>query len=764
MDLDALRFANFKLLDEAVSDWSRMVDNLDDLKESAGKGLAGAAKKANWAGYNATVSREFIGKTAAEFEDALTQARTTWKILRDTRDELRKHSEELVRVIAAGLKKNLTVKPTSGGGFTVSMNVHPDRAAKGSSVPDHGQRDVDALRDDVQRILDKATESDTSASMVLQAIADQSTLGFSGASYSDRDGAVAAVKEADALSKLAKKNPSDLSVAEFDRLNASLKKYADDGLFSERFATNLGAKGTLEFWANINDPNANPQLNHARHEKFDDLQKNLSLTLATATQSDSLGMTEWTSKVVDLGNRPIGNSGPAGFQVMSNLMRWGDFDDQFLTDYGSKLIETEKKLTGNGEGAAWRRTGTDLHLNRTGSDTGWDPMTGYLKGLSSSPDAATSFFNSEFISKGDAGNPFEREVDGKSQPASLSNFQYLFEEREWPAETNSKGESSDTGRNNLALALEAAATGHPAGEMPTADTPPHNAEQAKLVESIFSSVSRDSNRLTDNGYMSDSMGQIAAEYMPDIHRGLHPGTIGEKDLFPVVGSSAQLGEADITRFLYTVGRNPEGYAAVNLGQHSYTASIMEYHFKNPGEYINDPDFTQSDNLKKTIEDIARVGGEIEGTIGAGRAYEAELEAGAKDSDYNKVMEKVGTWGGTAVGIGIGLGTAPLIGPGGVVVGGVTGTAADQIIGSLVDGAMKDSSGEVLYRNGQELNGTRDSTYRLIEESAKAAGERSKNSSPHIVVAASAAAEQGFGNAHTNIKDYIEGQGIPGKLG
>ncbi|MEU5577564.1 DUF6571 family protein [Streptomyces huasconensis] len=764
MDLETLRFANFKLLDDAVSDWSRMVTNLEDLKEAADKGLAGAAKKANWAGYNATVSKEFIGKTAEEFNDAHTQARSIWKILRDTRDELVKHRDRLKEVIEGGLKRNLTVKSTSGGGFTVSMNIHPDRAGKEASLPDHGQSDVTALRDEIQKILDKAGESDRTASMVLQAIADQSTLGFSDAKYNDRDGAVAAIKQADTLAKLAKKNPADLSAAEFDRLNAGLRKHAGDELFSERFATQLGAKGTLEFWAALNDPHTNPELNRSRHEKFDDLQKNLSLTLASATQSDSLGMTEWTSKVVDLGNRPIGNSGPMGFQVMSNLMRWGNYDDQFLTDYGSRLMETEKQLSGNGEGRAWRRTGPDLLLNRTGSDTGWDPVTGLLKGLSNSPDAATSFLNSEFISKEEDGNPFEREEDGKKGPATLSNFQYLFEERNWPIETNSDGEDSDTGRNNLALALEAATTGHPAGEMPTSDTPAHNSQQTKLMESIVTSVSESPSRLTDNTYMSDSMGQIAAEYMPDIHRGLHPGTVGEDKLFPVAGSAAKLGEADITRFLYTVARNPEGYATVNLGQHSYTASLMEYHFKNPDAYIRDTDFTQADNLKKTIEDIARTAGEIEGTIGAGRAYEAELENGSKDSDYNKVMERVGTWGGTVVGIGIGLGTAPLIGPGGVIVGGIAGTAADQIIDHLIEGSIKDSSQEVIYRNGEDINGTRDSTYRLIEEATREAGTRSKNPSPHIVSAASSAAEQGFSSAHVNIKDYIEGQGIPGKLG
>ncbi|PIM65788.1 hypothetical protein CTU88_47155, partial [Streptomyces sp. JV178] len=62
MDLDALRFASFKLLDDAIEDWSTTVSNLAELKEAADKGLRGAANKANWTGENATVSKEFIGK------------------------------------------------------------------------------------------------------------------------------------------------------------------------------------------------------------------------------------------------------------------------------------------------------------------------------------------------------------------------------------------------------------------------------------------------------------------------------------------------------------------------------------------------------------------------------------------------------------------------------------------------------------------------------------------------------------------------------
>ncbi|MEU7473261.1 hypothetical protein AB0A94_32910 [Streptomyces sp. NPDC044984] len=767
MELDTLRDANFTLLDDAVEDWSTLVKSLEGLKKDAEDDLRKRANNADWAGVNAKVSKEFIGKTAGEFADAHTQAKSIYKILSDTVGELKGYHRQLVEAIEGGRKKNLTVIGYEGG-FTVTTNAPPEARR---AMDQDNKGDITALRDEIQGILDKATESDNSARTVLQALADQSEMGFSDAGYADRDSAAEALKQADQLAALARKNPDDLTVKDFDRINAGLKKYTGDDLFAERFATALGPKKTLEFWAGLSDPQrGNWELGRDRLEQFEDLQRNLGTTLANATQSDTAAMADWKRTMIDIGDKPIyGNhGGPMGFQVMSNLMRTGDYDDRFLTDYGTKLMATERKFTGNGEHAntAWHSGPVAPRLNRIGEDSGADALTGYLKGLSNSPDAATDFFNQQFVAKDDPDNPFERDSDDKNDykgKVSLSNFQYLFEERDWPQETNSKGDDLHTGQNNLALALEAATTGHPAGELPTADTPAHNEGQARLMQNLISSVADDPSRLTKNSYMSDSMGQMAAEYMPDIHRALHPGTEREDQLFPVAGAAAQLNETDTTRFLYSVGRNPEGYAAINLGQHSYTTSLMQYHFQHPDMYLNDPNFSQDENLKKTIEDIARVGGEIEGTIGAGRAYEGEIEGGKKDADYNSVIEEIGTWGGTAVGIGVGLGTAPLVGPGGVVVGGVAGTAADEIIGAITGGAVKDSSGQVIYRNGQDLEGTKDSTYTLIETAAKKAGENVGHPSPMIVSAAATAAEQGFNNAGKNVHDALDGEGIPRQL-
>ncbi|MFD4261535.1 hypothetical protein ACFWR9_28900 [Streptomyces sp. NPDC058534] len=738
MELEALRDANFALTDDAVTDWSTLVNSLEQLKKDAEDNLHQGANKADWAGVNAGVSKQFIGKTAGEFTDAHTQAKTIYKILNDTVSELKGYHQQLLDAIEGGRKKNLTVIGYEGG-YTVTTNAPPEARSK---MDQDNKGNITALRDQIQGILNKATESDNSAKTVLQAIADQSKLGFSDANYTDRDSAVEAVKKADELAALAKKNPDDLSVKDFDRLNAGLKKYADDELFAERFATALGPKKTLEFWTGITDPQqGNWDLGRERLEQFDDLQRSLGMTLAHATQSDSAAMTDWKRTMIDIGDKPLhGNhGGPVGFQVMSNLMRTGDYDDQFLKDYGTKLMATERRLTGNGEqgNLAWSRAAGASWLNRIGEDSGADPLTGYLKGLSNSPDAATEFFNQQYVSKNDPDNPFERDTDGdgKNGKVALSNFQYLFEERDWPQEWNLNGDELHTGQNNLALALEAATTGHPAGELfPMSDTPGHTAEQTKLFESLVASISDDNGRLTGKSYMSDSMGQIASEYLPDINRAAtdvdpHPDKNDVdaqqawkriENLYPVAGSSAEMNHRDVTRFLFAVSQNPEGYSAVEVGQKSYMASLMDYHLN--------PDLPENrhpnHDSELTIRSIARHSGEVSGTLAMGRNEAVASGAVENDKAYDhSVAQWKNTVSGT-IGLGVGIGTSFIASPAvGAGVGGAAGTVTSVVLEQFfkdAEGSAKDGAGPKMgenWENGQDSN--MKYTRRAASEAARA---------------------------------------------
>ncbi|MEU6159013.1 DUF6571 family protein [Streptomyces sp. NPDC047130] len=761
MNFDALQSANFKLLDDAVEDWSLIARNLEKLSRDAEKGLHAAATKANWAGENKQVTKAFVGKTAGEIADAHAQAKSIHGVLSDLAGELKGFRAKLREAVGRGLDNNLTVRPSGDHGFVVVANVPAGGPGTGIEVPDESQ--VKALRDEIQGILTDATARDESASEVLKALADQSKYGFGEASHKDRDSPAAALRQAEDLAALAEQRPGDLSPAEFDRLNAGLRKYANDPLFAERFATTLGPRKTLEFWTGIHDGHMGEALLDARKDKLGELQRNLSMTLAEATQSDSAGMAAWKNRMIDLGDQRV--NGVLGFQVMSNLMRAGDFDDRFLKDYGTALMATERERSQNGKDSrnAWSDIFGPSSLNHLEADDGKDPLTGYLKALSNSPDAATDFFNQQFVSK--ENSPFERDTDdnGFNGKVALTNFDYLFEERHWDKATNSEGDKVDPGRNNLALALEAATTGHPAGELPGPDTPAHNDGQVKLFERIVASVSDDSERLTKHGFMSDSLGQITSEYMPDIQRAFHPSTERTTSLFPVAGSAAQLHDTDATRFLYALGRNPEGYTAVNLAQHSYTTQLMHYHFENPDAYFTDKDATEHERLKQTATNIGRTSGTVEAIIGAGRAYESETEGGKKDAEYNSAIQAAGDWGGTAVGIGVGLAVSPTAGPGAVVAAELAGAAADQIIGGITEGALKDSSGEVVYKNAQDMESARDSTRTVVEHAARSAGDNTRSYSSMIVDAAAGGANDGFTLGARHVREAIDGQGIPRQL-
>ncbi|MGW6525405.1 DUF6571 family protein [Streptomyces sp. NPDC054962] len=760
MDLDALRNSDLSLLDDAVEDWSTMVGDLETLMDAAEKGLRGAANQASWAGYNATVSKEFIGKTAGEFTDAHSQASSIHKILQDTRDELKKYKGQLNDAIERGRQQNLTVIGYEGG-FTVTTNVPPE--GRGRQDQDN-KGAITSLRDEIQKILEQATTSDTSANSVLMAIADQSTLGFSDVDYTDRDSAAKALKEAEELADLAKQKPEDLSVEEFDRLNKGLKEYADDPLFAERFATRLGPRGTLDFWTGINDPHSAWKIGQQRVDQYDDLQKNLGLTLATASQSDNADMTRWKSTMIDLVDKPVGRGGgfPLGGQVMSNLMRWGDFDDRFLVDYGDKLIETEKKFTGNGRHGAWQRMGMDPLLNRTGTDSGWDPMTGYLKALSNSPDAATEFFNDTFVTK-DEDHDFK---DDKGKRESLTNFDYLFEERDWPQDQDDKGEDSVAGRNNLALALEAATTGHPAGEMPTADTPPHDPAQAKLMESLVASVGDDPERLTKYGYMSDSIGQITSEYLPDMNRAMTDvprlDTDGQETekwrdvekLYPVAGSEAALKHNDVTKLLFAVGQNEEGYAAVEVGQKAYMGKLMDYHL-DPGL----PEGARvSGDHKLVIEQIASRSGEVSGTLNLGAREAIGSEASDKDKAYEHSVAQRKNWISGGVGTAVGVGTSFVATPWvGALAGGAAGTATSVILESVFQDAeghaieKAQKTGGQFWADGQVRNQA------IAEDGARAAAEKYGSvDTGDAGMTAREAAKQGYLNAQA-----IVSGGAPG---
>ncbi|MGW0770381.1 hypothetical protein [Streptomyces sp. NPDC002676] len=660
MDLDALRHGNFSQLGEAVTDWEEMTEKLATLKEDAERNLKGRADKANWAGVNAKVSREFIDRTAKEFADAHTQADSITQILKDTHGELIGYRTQLNEAIARGEKKNLTVMDTAHGTFTVTMNVHPDRAAKGVNVPEHSQQDVDDLRDEIQRILSKATESDNSAAKVLRLLVDQTKYGFSDAHYKDRDSAAEAVEAADKLAKMAK-HPGQMSLKDIAEFNRYLEKYHDDPLFAERFARGLGAKGTLQFWTDMVNSHAGAR--GTELERMEELQRNLSLTLATASFSDSDGMEAWKRDLLkETNTRFLSDSkelyqnpvGALGSQVLSSLMRQGEFDTEFLDDYRAKLFRQDKGAGDDNTDALWVK-GYD-HIDLVfGGGNGRDPLEGLFDALSHNPEAATHAFESK------------ADLDHM-----LNTSRY-----------------TDRGAS-LGRALESAVTGSAAGDTGSM-APPHSAAQVRIMANIMNAVAQADGGadLVSKG-LGESFGDMAAAYMPEISHALNGHQSNAVFLTHSEAPNAFNGKRvpDVVRFLSVTSTDPAGRAGIVYGESIYTGSLLESHLSDPSLFHGP--------RNQVLTDIGRNAGIIEGIVGHSVADGAVQAAIDGETDYNNALKEKGDAAKTWVTIAFTGHKLPEY-LGGEAMGSIVGGAAGAVAGGAVDRLIE----------GQQLHGAKD---------------------------------------------------------
>ncbi|MFE6103324.1 hypothetical protein ACFVQ4_25655 [Streptomyces laurentii] len=687
MNLEALRHGNFAALGTAIDDWTSVVTALKTYEKDAREDLKAKADKAKWKGVNATVSREFISKTAGEFADALAQATSIRDILKDTRAELVSYRDELNRAIGRGAEKKLSVASEPGGGFRVSVSAQPSPPGSEQAVKD--------LRDELQSILTKATTSDSTASQVLRAIAEQADYGFSGVSYTDRDTAAEAMKRADDMAKLAK-NPKSMSKSELEEFNRALAKYKDDQLFSAEFATKLGAKGTLQFWTDMTDLHLGAK--GADLRQMEDFQRNLSMTLATATLSDSDAMQSWKKDLINQANVNIASDvsqpnrpvGAYGFQVISSLMHHGKFDSEFLNDYGKQLLKKDMGPAGSagmGVDDLWNRDNNGQAMDLVfGKGDGRDPMVGLMDALAHNAEAATNTFNDKDV------------------------LEHVLKSTLYTADRGA----------SVGAAVEAAVMGFGTGETPAGPLP-HSRTQVEIMNNVMHLVAEPGRGASlASKDLGVSFGHMANAYMPEISLAM-AGSGSESIFLTNSDNPGGLDRNDTTRFLYEVSQNPDGRAGIILGQGTYTAHLLEAHIADPSLFDGSTD--------QAIETIAGSAGLIQGIVGHANA-DAEISAGLQvEKEQNDSLKREGdvykTFG--AVGIAAGLAYAIPAAAGEFagtaasgLLGGVAGIAVDTLMeGRQAQGALDES----LYKSGRNLNDYLDSTLALTQQSAAEAIDR-----------------------------------------
>ena len=169
---------------------------------------------------------------------------------------------------------------------------------------------------------------------------------------------------------------------------------------------------------------------------------------------------------------------------MSALISHGDYDDQFLNDYGNKLIDYDK-ATNSENPNYWINNFNQADLNFYGDhDRGRDPMVGFLNALGHNPDASTQFF----AQPGDTKDPLS---DDKQLNDHLK---YLTKERHWWSDDPQTDHGYMAGQDALGHALESATTGY---SYDATDVPVdhRNADTAGVMEQVaFISAARTGRR------------------------------------------------------------------------------------------------------------------------------------------------------------------------------------------------------------------------------------------------------------------------------
>ncbi|MFD9844946.1 DUF6571 family protein [Streptomyces parvus] len=425
-------------LQSAVADWQAMINKLVKVAdggdgEISAADLAAKAKAADWKGQNATVTKDFVTVTAREFDDVVTVARSVHAVLSGAHGKLTKHKSDLADAVSRAAKKNIYVNEKG----VVNAAVPSPQAAGSAKIEPPTQAEIDAVAKEISTILTAAAETDSTAATALRFHAKDKH-GFESSGFNSFDSAQKGIEDSNELIRLGKLDPNKITNEQLERFNTLLKAHPNDPVFAERVALGLGPERTLtlfagavdlDSWENRDGGTAGTREDRERRmELLGTLEKQLGTTLASASHSNSEGMEAWKERVVALGGEDVGNGKGTsqtrvyGFQAMSNLMRHGKYEGEFLNDYGNALVKYEKENTGDvkdpGPGGKrredvlpWDKLPSyakidQLHYGEN-NDAGTDPMTGFMKALAHNPDAATDFFsatdpqdNAQYLLKG----------------------------------------------------------------------------------------------------------------------------------------------------------------------------------------------------------------------------------------------------------------------------------------------------------------------------------------------------------------------------
>ncbi|MFF6777847.1 hypothetical protein ACFY8W_30455 [Streptomyces sp. NPDC012637] len=697
----------------AADRWSEMKGKLDTLAVDARKTMAAKAKAEDWRGVNAEVTKPFIDKTAKEFEDAAKAADGIHKILEDGYNAFKKAKADLTTIVETDAPHQGLVVKSNG---VVEAAFSLERNAVANYDRDHAEAlrkqrvDIAALQRRLDAVIEKCDDADVACSNALKANITGDKHNFSAPRYGSLD-----AEEAQRAVALAKRG-RDISHTELERLNELLRDNSSSKEFSRTFCDSLGPKGALEFFGQLStDTYDHGEPDKQRLADVRDLQKNLGLNLATATQGGDAWTEKWSADMRKLGTERIplaknDYNGAFGYQLLGGILRYGNYDPKFLTpiaEHVTQLHAQDPRMFADSKSmGGWLKN----PFNPSGvNGSGYDPMTSMLEALGHSPEAAKQFFTGEptaYDKDGRANGTVdldpEKEGDQKDYLEYFQNKDYEFFPDIDGHRPDDAKKSAEYMPDALGHALEAATTGHGWDD-------PHprlhrDEQSAELMKRVIDSYGTNTELREQHKPLTDSLGRMGAAYIDDLNYSTYNfggsgDSLGRASLFGASsdGSSrTDFGRSASLRFMNAVAGDEDAYKTLSAAQQVFEAGGLK-----ALEGDNGSQLTFLHNSTK-----------VHGILDESRIEAIAQEFKDQEEAKNLEMEKHAEWRKSAVSGGasavVGVGSALVLGP---AAGLAVATAVPIVMESVGSTVSTDYAADTLqylkdneYKNDDEADG------------------------------------------------------------
>ncbi|WP_097900544.1 DUF6571 family protein [Streptomyces sp. b94] len=700
LTFDDVMNAPVSRLRNAADDWDTMAARLAKLADEARTGMKAKAEKARWEGVNAGVTKEFIGKTASEFHDAATQARGIASLLADACTSFTSAKRQLA-----------VMQDEEGPAAGVVIN------ARGKVLPRHDLRDDRTARRDpafpealrqqeeavaawqrrVDRVVEDCHDADESLKRALEANM-KSEHDFTKPAYKTLD-AEQAGHAAELLRTVTGAGGTARNVEALRELEDIIDDNRGDPEFATAFYRRLGAEGTLEAFARMSlDSTSLGPAGADRVGLVRDIQSDMGALLGLATTPSVPNHLDaaWTDRLLKAGRQEIDVSGFAGvgtkvygYQALGALWREGTYDQRFLTSVGRDLIAMDKE-----DPEIWSRNlpyNQDMAFNLGAEGgRGFNPLTGLMDAMSRHPAAAAEFFNESLRS--DTNNDgivtmLDLETSGKD---AQSVVDYMLDKKpadDWYDATADSG--TTLGQKAMGNALEAAVTGRVPGDD---DAPPvrHSKDMSGVMEKVVEKIGTNPELVSAKAgdppgplsALAPQFGDMAAEYMPDL-QATAENAAGQIKPF---GEPAQFEKHLMTRFLGSVGQDPDAYGAITHAQQAYTTGLVGDALRHPERHAD---------MGEAIRNAVHPGGEIAGMMSEARAHAVIDLKTHENSEYNEGVENNAKWTNRIIDL-VGAKYLELIPVGGDVVTWIQ----EDITAAVVEKSHRDIPDDVALASGK----------------------------------------------------------------